>query len=255
MGLFKPWIKISSAVIYTLVTYLIYIPGFLLTYPFKAYHSAWRNLYMKVWSIGMCFFLNIRVTTVGTPPKPPFFMVSNHLSYVDIITLYLKLRCTFVAKKEVRSWPVLGFMVMTMGVIFIDRSKKRDVKRVNKILSESLNKNQGIIVFPEGTTSGGTGILPFRPPLLQFPADKNMPVHYSSLRYETDQEKGDLHAEESVCFYGAREPLHKHLIKLASNRRINCNITFSEEPIRGTDRKELAEKLHEGVRSIFIPMV
>lgn len=160
-----------------------------------------------------------------------------------------------MAKKEVRSWPVLGFMVMTMGVVFIDRSRKRDVVRVNQILSESLHKRQGIAVFPEGTTSGGEGILSFRPPLLQFPSDMDMPVYYSSIRYETDEENGDLHARESVCFFGAREPFHKHLFKLASNKRIDCTVRFCEEPIKDGDRKQLAEKLREGVMSIFDPMV
>ncbi len=251
----RPWVKLLSAIVYTLTIYVIYMPGYLLTYPFKTFHSAWRNLYMRVWSHGMCLFLNIHVKTEGVPPKPPFFIVSNHLSYIDIISLYLNLKCTFVAKKEVRSWPVLGFMVMTMGVVFIDRSRKKDVVRVNQILSESLHKRQGIAVFPEGTTSGGEGILPFRPPLLQYPADMNLPVYYSSLRYETNEAKGDLHARESVCFFGAREPFHKHLFKLASNKRINCTVRFCEKPIKDGDRKQLAEKLREGVVSIFDPMV
>jgi lyso-ornithine lipid O-acyltransferase len=245
--------KVLLIIIYTFTTYGIYLIGYVLLKVMRLRIDNWRNLFMRVWSIGNVRILNLKITTVGKPPGPPFFLVCNHLSYLDIIPLFANLKCTFVAKKEVRSWPILGFMVMTTGVIFVDRSKKRDVTRVNEILSKSLNKHQGVIVFAEGTTSGGKEVLPFRPPLLEYPAASEIPVYYASLRYETDTKRGDLPAKESVCFYGRREPLHNHVYKLAGNHLINCTINFGEEPIQNTDRKELAKKLHKGVVSIFVP--
>jgi lyso-ornithine lipid O-acyltransferase len=247
-------VKVILIILYTFTTYGIYLLGYVLLKLIRFRIDSWRNLFMRVWSIGNARILNLKITTIGEPPEPPFFLVSNHLSYLDIIPLFINLKCTFVAKKEVRSWPVLGFMVMTTGVIFVDRSRKRDVTRVNEILSDSLNNHQGVIVFPEGTTSAGNEILPFRPPLLEFPAASEIPVYYASIRYETDQERGDLPAEESVCFYGAREPLHTHIYKLAGNLRINCTIQFCENPITESDRKQLAVKLQEAVSSIFVPM-
>jgi lyso-ornithine lipid O-acyltransferase len=247
-------VKVLLIIIYTFTTYGIYLIGYILLKLMRLRIDNWRNLFMRVWSIGNARILNLKITTVGKPPEPPFFLVCNHLSYLDIIPLFANLKCTFVAKKEVRSWPILGFMVMTTGVIFVDRSKKRDVTRVNEILSKSLNKHQGVIVFPEGTTSGGKEVLPFRPPLLEYPAAAKIPVYYASLRYETDTKRGDLSAEESVCFYGAREPLHKHVYKLAGNHRIKCSVHFCEKPVVESDRKELAVKLREGISSLFIPM-
>ncbi len=246
--------KISLLLLYTFITYSIYMVGYALTRLFRLPSEPCRNLFMKTWSFGMSRVLNLRIKTVGTPPKAPFFLVSNHLSYVDIVPLFLNLKCTFVAKKEVRSWPALGFMVKSVGVIFIDRTRNRDITRVNKILSNSLNKHQGMIVFPEGTTSPGKKVLPFRAPLLHFPSSNSIPVHYCSIRYETDQEKGDKHAEESVCFYGAREPIHVHLFKLASNKRVDCTIHFGDEPVISNDRKKLTEELHKRVDAIFEPM-
>lgn len=248
-------VKVVGTVLYTLFTYSIYLIGYALISIIRIRKEPWRNLFMRVWSIGVSRILNIQIKTIGNPPKAPFFLVSNHLSYVDIIPLFLNLKCTFVAKKEVRSWPILGFMVMSVGVIFVDRTRKRDVKRVNEILSKSLNKHQGVIVFPEGTTSGGNKILPFRPPLLEFPSSNGIPVYYSSLRYQTDEAQGDLSADESVCFYGARDPFHKHVYKLAGNKKIDCTIHFCETPIQHQDRKVLAEQLHKGVVSLFKPMI
>lgn len=246
-------VKVFLLILYTLITYGIYLIVYLLLKPFSIPFQPWRNLFMFVWAKGMRLILNIHIQKEGIPPSPPFFLVSNHLSYVDIIPIYLNLNCTFVAKKEVRSWPLLGFMVKTTGVVFVDRSRKRDITRVNEILSQSLNKYQGMVLFPEGTTSGGERVLPFRPSLLDYPAVNNIPVYYASIQYKTDEESGDLPAEQSVCFYGAREPFHEHVLKLASNRRIDCKITFCSEPVQCDDRKELARKLHYGINTIFEP--
>ncbi len=246
--------KIFLLLLYTFITYSIYMVGYGFAKLFRIQTEPCRNLFMRTWSMGMSKVLNLQIKKIGTPPKAPFFLVSNHLSYLDIVPLFLNLRCTFVAKKEVRSWPVLGFMVKSVGVVFIDRTRKRDITRVNEILSNSLNKHQGMIVFPEGTTSAGTHILPFRASLLHFPAANEIPVHYCSIRYETDQNKGDRPAEESVCFFGAREPIHVHLFKLASNKRVDCTIRFGEYPVESNDRKELTEELHTRIAEIFEPM-
>lgn len=246
-------VKIFLLITFTLSLYLIYLLAYAFVRLVRLPYEPLRNLYMYTWSKGMCIVLNIRVKTEGEPPEAPFFLVSNHLSYIDIIPLYLNLKCTFVAKKEVRSWPLLGFMVKTMGVIFIDRSIKRDVTRVNEILSKSLNKYQGMILFPEGTTSGGDQLLPFRPSLLDYPASEEIPVYYSTIWYSTAEDKGDPPADISVCFYGKRDPFHKHVMKLAKNRRVDCTIRFCSTPVQCGDRKILAQKLHQGMSKIFEP--
>lgn len=254
MRKFRPIFRVSLLVLFTMTTYLLY----LLPYAFYRLtglnYQPLRNLHMNTWSRGVSKIFNIHIDVVGKPPKPPFFLVSNHLSYIDIVPMFLNLKCTFVAKKEVRNWPVLGFMVATMGVIFVNRSRKRDVKRVNTILTKSLTKYQGVVIFPEGTTSGGEKILPFRPPLLEYPSSLEIPVYYASIRYETDTAHGDLPAERSVCFYGARDPFLKHVMMLASNHKITCTMTFSDKPVVRKDRKELADELHKRVSEIFEPM-
>jgi 1-acyl-sn-glycerol-3-phosphate acyltransferase len=244
-------IKIPLLVFYTSLTYGIYAVGAVLLKIIRVRNEPWRNLYMRVWSIGVAYIFNIKIEAEGTPPKPPFFIVSNHLSYLDIIPLYRHLKCTFVAKKEVRSWPFLGFMVMSVGVIFVDRSRRKDVKRVNELLSKTLNKYQGLILFPEGTSSGGEDVLPFHSSLLELPAISNRPVHAASLYYETAE--GDIPARDSVCFFGGRDSFTEHVVKLAQTRKVICKIRFSEEPVQSSDRKELAVKLHNKVQGLFSP--
>lgn len=250
MKKFRALFKIVLIVSWTLSCYAVYLFFYGLIRLFRLRYEGWRNRLMYWWSAGCCKILSLTINTEGPPPDAPFVLVCNHMSYIDILPLYLNLNCTFVAKKEVRSWPLLGFMVMTMGVIFVDRSRKRDVTRVNQLVSESMNEKQGIIIFAEGTTSAGKEILPFRSPLLEIPAAEGIGVHYAALRYETGE--GDRPASESVCWFGG-DPLGGHMMKLASNRKVDCKLVFGEKTVQSNDRKELAAKLHEGVKGIFVP--
>lgn len=251
MSTLRAFIRLTSLIIYTLTTFGIYLLGYGLIRITGQRSEPWRNLFMLTWSLGVAFIFNVKVTAEGTPPQAPFFLVSNHLSYLDIVPLFLNLKCTFVAKKEVRKWPVLGFMVSAVGVIFIDRSKRGDVRRVNRLLDKSLNKDQGLIVFPEGTSSSGEKVLPFHSSLLQIPATAGLPVHYCSLFYETAE--GDMPAVDSVCFFGARESFVQHIMKFAKTREITCVIRFGDDAVQSSDRKELAETLHQKIEGIFKP--
>ncbi len=247
MRTFRGVVKVGLLAAFILLTYALYFTGYALLRLCRLPGERWRNGYMRTLSKGIALILNVRIETRGTPPAPPFVLVSNHLSYLDIVPMYLNLNCTFVAKKEVRSWPVLGFMIHTMGVIFIDREKKQDVTRVNRLLEASLNPRQGIVLFPEGTTTGGDRVLPFRSSLLAMAAAEEIPVHYSVIQYATHA--SDPPAEQSVCFYGARDPFHAHLFKLACNRTIYATVVYGDAPVRDDDRKRLAQSLHARVET------
>lgn len=240
-------VKVFLLIFFTLLSYAGYFIIYLLLRLFGLSYEAWRNLYMRFWSKTVARILSIKFHINGTPPEAPFILVSNHLSYIDIVPMFMNMNCTFVAKKEVEFWPVLGPMVKHTGVIFVDRSIKRDVTRVNELLTKSLSKHQGIVLFPEGTTTGGDRVLPFRSSLLNYPATASIPVHFSAIQYNTSQ--SDHPADETVCFYGARDPFHKHVFKLAGNKKIDCHVVYSQDTVEASDRKELAEKLHEKVES------
>lgn len=242
-------IKIVSLFLFTILFFVSYSLLLMLNRLFRRPFEPLRNAAMHFWSAGSALIVNMKIKAVGTPPKAPFIMVANHLSYLDIIPIYLHTNCTFVAKKAVRSWPLIGTMVAAMGVIFVDRSRKRDVIRVNRLLTENLNEQQGIVLFPEGTSSGGREVLPFRSPLLEFPASKSIPVYYASISYETSLK--DETAGQSVCFFGQRHSFPEHVFKMAKNRRIKCTIRFGKNPVKKSDRKELADSLRSEINQIF----
>ena len=79
----------------------------------------------QLWSRALCRIFGVRVTVRGPVPKPPFFLVSNHLSYIDIFVLGTQLPCVFVAKAEIDGWPIFGAISRSVNTIFIDRRSKR----------------------------------------------------------------------------------------------------------------------------------
>lgn len=206
---------------------------------------------MKLWGKSTMKLFSMEISVEGSPPKPPFFIVSNHLSYIDIPIYSSVLDTTFVSKIEIKHWPLIGFMARTLGIIFIDRRKKSDVHRVNKKISTDLNQHQGVILFPEGTTSPGVEVMRFRPSLLQHAALSEMSVSYAALRFETFEP--DLPAYKSVCWWGDVSML-RHLYLMGKNRKIHVQIRFGNEKVFSNDRKELADILHQRVSELFVPV-
>src|SRR6476661_1676981 len=114
--------------------------------------------------------LRAEVRVVGPPPRPPFLLAANHLSYLDILVLAGRLPVRVVAKAEVLRWPLLAPLYKGFGALSIGRSDRRDIPRVLAEIEAALARGEGVILFPEGTSSSGETVLPFRSPLLALPA-------------------------------------------------------------------------------------
>ncbi len=213
---------------------------------------GWSAKNRKKWGEATSRICGIKIKVEGEAPKPPFFLVSNHLSYADVWVLFSQLNCTFIAKSEVREWPLIGFILETSGILFIDRKKRSDVARVNDEISKHLTNSQGIVLFPEGTTSVGAEILPFKSSLFQFPAEEELPVHCVSLSYDTpDNERP---AYQSVCWWDDT-PFFKHLFYLFVMKEFSATITFSHETTINSNRKVLAKTVQKLVEQTFIPVI
>ena len=206
---------------------------------------------MRLWGRGVLKIFSMELIVHGNPPKPPFFIVSNHLSYLDIPIYAAVIDTTFVSKSEIRHWPLVGWMAHMLGIIFINRKLKSDVKRVNNVITDAVER-QGVLLFPEATTSPGNEILRFRSSLLEHAAEDHLDVSVAALRYETY--KNDLPAYKSVCWWGDT-PLHTHLLTLGCTCKIKVEINFSEETFNDGNRKNLAAKLEKKMNEMFVPLV
>ncbi|MCC5939992.1 MAG: 1-acyl-sn-glycerol-3-phosphate acyltransferase [Balneolaceae bacterium] len=244
--------KVFFFLLATVLIYSAYVVPYLFIRLLNGHFEPWRNSILRFWGKCSAFILGLKVTVEGTPPKPPFFVVSNHLSYLDIPIYSSIIDTTFVSKEEVKHWPGIGVMARTLGILFINRRLRSDVTRVNREISEQLNERQGVVLFPEGMTSPGEKILRFRPSLLEHAASENLQVSYAAIRYETTPD--DVPAHKSVCWWG-NTPLHTHLFGVAMTKRVDVLVRFGTTTVQSDDRKELAQKLQENVERIFIPVV
>ena len=210
----------------------------------------WNAGVFRAWGRLFLLTMGARITLHGRPPKAPFFLVSNHLSYVDIPLLANYVDAAFISKAEVEGWPLMGPISRWAGTIFIDRSTKRDIPRVLSEIDDRLSHQLGVVLFPEGTSSSGAQVCRFLPSLLQIPASAPYPVFYASLAYQTPP--GENPAHLAVCWWGDMS-FFKHFFELLGVRRFDASVTFGGEPISDHDRKRLAERLHRAVSDQFVP--
>jgi len=203
----------------------------------------WRNRWFRAWSRSLARILGMSIHVEGTPPDHAM-LVANHLSYIDIPLLATQIDAVFVAKSEVASWPVIGHLCRAIDTIFVDRSVKRDVVRVGREIAGRIERGLGVVFFPEGTSTDGLVVLPFRASLLEVAAREAIPVHWAAIEYRTGE--GDRPASEAICWWGDMEFL-PHLWLLLGVRSFDATIRFGAEAIASDDRKELAEQLRAAI--------
>jgi len=183
-----------------------------------------------------------QIKTNGSIPKSGL-LVSNHLSYVDILVIASITPAMFVAKREVESWPVFGFFAKLAGTVFVDRERRTRVGQTTSEIETALNDGALVVLFPEGTSSNGETVLPFKSSLLE-PATRQPHALYAShIQYELD----DGNVGEEICYWRDAHTLLPHLINLLSKRTIKAEVRFKQLREASTDRKELAKQLHSEI--------
>lgn len=229
-----------------LLAFILWMVGNLMLLPLPDARRSWRRMAWRAWSRFAAWLLGMRIRVEGTPPQAPFCLVANHLSYMDAVLVMSCAPGVMVGKMEVAAMPGIGWMARQIGTIFIDRSLNRDVVRVGALMAAELEKKEGLIFFPESTTTDGQQVLPFRTGLLAHAAATGMPVHAAAIRYAAD----DFDVSKVVC-WGDDTPLGTHIYRLAGQRKFQATIQFGAEPIMDTDRKTLASRLQEQVETMY----
>jgi 1-acyl-sn-glycerol-3-phosphate acyltransferase len=149
------------------------------------------NRYLRLgliqwWCRGLLRALNIQLKISGQVPSSHChgtMLVANHISWVDIHAINSVIPVRFVAKMEIKSWPIFGYLVKKSGTIFIDRTSRRDASRVVDIISLALKQDDNICFFPEGTTTEGLSVWPFKSSILQAALNAQATVIPLTIRY------------------------------------------------------------------------
>jgi 1-acyl-sn-glycerol-3-phosphate acyltransferase len=240
--------RFASFVVSTLTLYSFWFVGAF----FIPNKQMWRQTAFGAWARAFVRISGMRVEVLGVPPRSPFFLVCNHLSYTDVPAIRSILEGVFVAKGEMESWVLAGRIVRDMGTIFINRQNRRDIPRAGAKIIERLENGEGVIVFPEGTSTKGETILPFNSSFLEFAAQRDLPVSYASITYKTESDSPT--AAETVCWWDEKT-FGEHLWYLFQVKRFTAVINFGTEPVQNPNRKELAKTLQAKVNENFIPVV
>ena len=132
------------------------------------------------------------------------------------------------------------------------RAKRADIPRAGDQIIEALSRGEGVIVFPEGTSTRGDEVLPFNSSFLEFAARTDTPVSYVSLSYRTPE--GEPPPSECVTWWDDT-PFLPHLLRMLEVKRFTAVLNFGDEPIINPDRKRLAAELRQKVQESFIPVI
>jgi len=214
-------------------------------------------LALSLWSRGLCGLLGIRVTAwdrgEGAPargsniPRTPHLLVSNHIGYLDVIVLSAlagardsaHAPALFVSKDDLARWPVMGPLGRSVGTLFLDRDRPRAVAEVAAGMRAAFAGGQSVIVFPEGTTTGGDVVRPFHTALFEPALRASVPVRGAFLAYmpRSRRDPADLAAWTGDASFVP------HLYRLFRSGGLEARVTLQPQPTLGGDRRRVAEEI------------
>lgn len=232
--------------------------GVLLPFHFAAIALSGRAT-MKVaqlWQRFVCFLMGIRITVTGRPVDDrPLLLLSNHNSWLDIPILASVAPVSFIAKQEVASWPVVGFLARTQRTVFVDRDRRHATGAQADAVAGRLSKGDIMVLFAEGTSSDGNKVLPFRSALVgaaqrAIGDGKTATVQPVAIAYRKmlGIPLGRQH-RPLVAWYGGADLL-PHLKRILSDGGVDVEVVFgpAQRLSPRDDRKRATQDAGEFVR-------
>jgi 1-acyl-sn-glycerol-3-phosphate acyltransferase len=178
----------------------------------------------------------------GTPPTGGL-LVTNHLSYLDILFLGAATPCVFVSKIEVRKWPLFGLCANLSGTIYVNRSSRSNSRDAAVEVEKALAAGVTVLVFPEGTSTDGRELLLFHSTFFEPAVQAGVPVTAAAIGYHADNLP-----ESALCYYG---DIHfaPHLLETLGRDGFEAHIRFAE-PRMPQGRREAAESAQEQIKDL-----
>jgi 1-acyl-sn-glycerol-3-phosphate acyltransferase len=211
---------------------------------FRNLSTSQRAAWLQSWCALGLRVLGTSVHVEGQVPRSGL-IVSNHLSYLDILVYSTVAGCAFVSKREVRSWPVFGWIATLAGSIYIDRGRPGDTHRVSTEMAAALANHHPLVLFPEGTSSDGSSVLRFHSSLFEAAVVTSTPTTSAYLYYEASE--GSV--ANDVCYWG-KMSFATHILRLFAIRHVTANIRFAPTAQVFDDRKMAAAATHAEVVSL-----
>lgn len=182
-------------------------------------------------------------------------LISNHTGYLDILGFAALHPVVYCAKGEMESWPVLGWMATMAGTVFVDRGAGGSAERAKAGMRAAEEAGIPVVFFPEGTTTDGREVLPFKSGLLAVSLEADQPITAAYIRYTLEEDNGPgVTVEDDVAFWGDDANMLKHIFKFVGLKGVRGWVKIAPEPIRFSspdiDRKQAAEEAREAVLAL-----
>jgi lyso-ornithine lipid O-acyltransferase len=176
-------------------------------------------------------------------------VVCNHLSYMDVLVLSAAQPFVMVAKSEVRSWPLFGWLTAQAGTVYVRRGGgPATYPAVNAAMAEAYRSGLPVLFFPEGTTTDGGEVLAFRRGLFHSVLNEGVALRTAALRYSLEDSEASV--AEDVCWWGEME-LMPHLLRFVGLRGVRVEVRFGDEVLARRDRFELSQAARARVVEMY----
>jgi 1-acyl-sn-glycerol-3-phosphate acyltransferase len=208
-----------------------------------------RRRLVRWWSARLVRLLGVEVRVTGDPPAMgrAAMIAANHISWLDIFVVMSVQPARFIAKSEIRDWPVAGWITERAGTLFIRRARRHDTGRINEQVHAAFAEGACVGLFPEGTTTEGDRLLRFHSSLFEPAVANSAHVHPAAIRY--------AHADGSPCramAYVGEMTFMQSLGLIIRQRGVVAHLAFAQ-PLEagGHDRRGVAHTAHERVASLL----
>jgi len=197
--------------------------------------------------------LGVEINVVGSFPARGA-VISNHLSYMDIVVFAALRPCVFVSKAEIQTWPVLGWMTTMAGTVYVARGHGGSAVKARSGMRAAADAGLPVVFFPEGTTTNGSELLKFHSGLLAQAMEEGEPVTAAYLRYSLGpgNETG-VTVTDDVCYWGDAKML-PHIFRLLGLRGLRAEVRFAAGPIEFSSdvlyRKQAAMEARTAVAAL-----
>jgi 1-acyl-sn-glycerol-3-phosphate acyltransferase len=200
-----------------------------------------RSLWLQQTCRRVLRIMKVKIKTQGPIPLKGL-LVSNHLGYLDILVLSAVAPAVFIARSDVKRWPILGWFAILAGTLFVRRARRSDIAQLNREVALALDAGALVVLFPEDAGSDSRHVLRFRSSVLEPVARLDHPLSAASIHYSRpDREPvGDTD-------HSGDERVMPFLLKLLSTSRIGATVSFIRLEPGPNGRKELARSLHSQV--------
>ena len=204
------------------------------------------HILIQYWAKRLLRILRIKITLTGEVlkflSKDTYLIVSNHISWLDIPVIFSLKPITFVSASDVKTCPIIGVLAKISGAIFVDRNRKSSLVEVIQAMNHHFkNEKQSICIFPEGITSNGYQVLPFKSNLFQSAFESNKLLLPLSIKYKENNV-----LTNRTSFHGSTT-LFQSFKRVAKSNLIEVIVDIGHPVKPAQSRKDLSLKLQEAI--------